>query len=178
LARHSNTFIALGKIVKPHGLKGWVQVYPYSEDTTLLESDTVYIQDKKGHFVPFYISSARLKKKNVLLIKLDDVTDRNSAEALTGLELFQAETELPPTEEDEYYWFQLKGLIVKDRAGKTVGRVKDINSTGGPDLLVVEDNKGREILVPMVKDIIYDIKLDAGICYVDMPEGLAEINQH
>ena len=175
--RHSDTFIALGKIVKPHGLKGWVQVYPYSEDTALLESDTVYIQDKKGQFVPFHVSSTRLKKRKVLLIKLDDVADRNRAETLVGHELFQAEAELPPTEEDEYYWFQLKGLVVKDRTGRTVGMVKDINATGGPDLLVVEDNDGREILVPLVKDIIYDIELDAGICYVDMPEGLAEINQ-
>ena len=91
------------------------------------------------------------------------IENRDEAEALIGSEIWG---ELPNLEEGDFYWYQLKGLIVINAAGDVLGEVVRIMETGGNDVLVIEptatstDNKPR--LIPYVKEIIEEVSLTRG----------------
>ena len=67
-------------------------------------------------------------------------------------------TALPPTEEDEYYIFQLVGLEVVEENGRALGRVADVLPGVANDVLQLGDG----VLLPMVEDCIRSVDLEAG----------------
>jgi 16S rRNA processing protein RimM len=78
------------------------------------------------------------------------------AERGTRLEVDRSQ--LPPTEPDEYYAFQLLGLDVVEEGGRPLGTVSDVLSGVANDVLQV----GDDVLLPMVEDCIRSVDLDAG----------------
>ena len=174
--KETASLISLGKIVKPHGIKGAVQVYPYSDADLLLKTKTLYISDDEGRNVPFHVSWARTKKKNALIIQFAKVTDRNFSEQLTGKEVFIDKAAIPPSGPGEYYHFQLKGLKVYDSKRGFTGHIQGILDAGGNDILVIRDKENREIMIPAVKEFLMEIDLMSGICKVDIPDGLYDLN--
>ena len=114
--------------------------------------------------------------KEKLIIKFRGCESTEQAQAMVGSEVLIAEKELPPTEEDYYYVFQLMGLRVFSLEGDYLGEVSDIICTGGTDVLVVRKEKG-ECLIPMAKEYLKEIDLKNKKMVIDPLEGLLEINE-
>ena len=76
--------------------------------------------------------------------------------------------DLPPTEEDEYYAFELVGLDVVEESGRALGTVKAVTPGVANDVLEVGDG----VLLPMVEDCVLEIDLEARRIVV--AEGFAE----
>ncbi len=59
-----------------------------------------------------------------------------------------------------------------------LGKITDVLATGANDVYVVRPaagvNRGREILLPAIADVIIDVDLPAGILRVHIPEGLID----
>jgi 16S rRNA processing protein RimM len=67
-----------------------------------------------------------------------DVDGRDAAEALKFARVFVSRASFPTAAQDEYYWVDLLGLDVVNREGLTLGRVRDLLSTGPQTVLVIE----------------------------------------
>jgi ribosomal 30S subunit maturation factor RimM len=52
--------------------------------------------------------------------------------------------------------------------------VREIMRTGGVEMLVVENQEGREYLIPMAEEICVLIDVEQKLIRVDAPEGLLE----
>ena len=104
--------IAYGKILKPHGLKGEVKVLPYSgESENFKNFKSIYISlDNNGP--KKYSISGKKFQKNQIIVKFSEIENKEDAESLRGKEVFVDKQQLPSTEDDEYYWFELIGLDV------------------------------------------------------------------
>lgn len=101
--------IKIGKIVNAVGLKGEVKVYNYSDSVDIYETtDSVYIGDKLVK-----IENVRTQK-NVVILKLAGISDRNGAEAAKGNELYITEADLPELPDGQYYVRDLIGMDVKE----------------------------------------------------------------
>jgi len=87
--------------------------------------------------------------KEVLLVKLDGVDDRDAAEELRGMLVQVPLEDAVPLEEGEYYHFQLVGVDVKTDTGEWLGRVADVIATGAADVFVVRWPRG-EVLLPAI----------------------------
>lgn len=111
-----------------------------------------------------------------LVLKLRGVDDAQAASALRGQWVFAPPGEIPELPERQYYVARLVGLEVIDEARGRLGRVVDVASAGGADLLVIEDERKREILVPFVRDIVREVREHEGSVRVRIPEGLVELN--
>jgi 16S rRNA processing protein RimM len=107
-----------------------------------------------------------------LVLKLEGIDDRSSAEELRGSDVDVLLEDAVPLPDGEYYWQQIIGLAVEDTAGRVLGRVNEILRTGANDVYVVS-TAGREILLPAIKDVVRLIDLDGGRMVVDLPLGLA-----
>ena len=168
-------FVLLGKITKPHGIRGEVKVYPYSgEPENLLHYSRVLITaDEEADLVPYTIERARVQKNSVLL-QLENCTTRNDAEMLVDYRLYVHEDELPePTNQDEFYLRDLDGKQMVTEQGQVIGRVTGILTDSGQDLARVKDGT-HEYLIPLTSEFL--VAIDDNEVRVSLPPGLLEIN--
>lgn len=157
----------MGRIAAPFGIKGWVKVQPFSDDPgTLmdLESWRVGRGERQTHYSVEVIQD----HGNILVAKLVGVDDRDAAFALRGHEISVARSELPPPEENEFYWSDLIGLKVVNREGIELGRVDSLLETGAQDVLVIKGK--REHLIPFVAAIVGTVDVAGGTIEVDWGE--------
>ena len=110
------------------------------------------------------------------ILQLAGIASREEAEALRGSIISLRKEDFPRLAAGEYYWHQLVGLQVLTAAGKAVGEVAGLFSTGAHDVLVVR-NRGREYLVPVNGEIISNIDLQKKELVIDPVPGLLEVNE-
>jgi len=102
---------------------------------------------------------------------LDGVGDRNAAEALKGLRLYVARSELPEADEDEFYHADLLGLkVVMVEGGAEVGTVRAIIPAGATEVLEIDGGPGEyTLLVPFTRAVVPEIDIKAGWLSIDPP---------
>ncbi len=168
-------FIALGRIVKTHGIRGEVQVYSYSDAEYFLDYKDLFVQGKYGDKVPQRVLKARVKKGQSVILALEGIVDITQAGSFVGKEIFLDRAKLSPLAEGEYYWHEIEGLSVVSAGGEELGILSDVLATGAHDVYVVKGD-GGEILVPAVEQMVKKIDLEKGVMVVDLPPGLVEAN--
>ncbi|MCG8565892.1 MAG: ribosome maturation factor RimM [Desulfobacterales bacterium] len=168
------TLLTIGKVTGVHGLAGNLKIWSYAESADTFKKGCTVLLCKEDHpddpGIPHVIQSASDWKKGVLL-RLKGVVDRNGAEALMGYLVRMDKADLPELEEDTWYWQDLIGLKVTDENRGDLGQIKDIFPTGAQDILVIKNGK-EEVLVPMHKEFVLSVDLEAGVVETRLPEGL------
>ncbi len=150
--------VEIGKIYTTFGLKGEVKVYAYEKSLFgNLKGKSVWIEDDSSS-LQVKIKNAKPSKKNDFLVSLEGFDNINKSKRIVGKAITVEEGELPPIEEDEYYFYQVIGMEVYDENENYIGEVVDIIQTGSNDVFVVKKGEREEVLVPVIKD--YIIKLD------------------
>ncbi len=164
----------MGRVLGAFGLKGELRVFYYGEDPGLLiKAGTVWLGAEPQAAKPLQSVTVR-HHKGRLLLQTQEVRERDGAQALAGQWLYVPQNALPQLPEDEFYWFELKGALVKDTSGRELGRVVGINNSGGQDLLEIKNGHGLTALIPMVKPILHTLDLEGAVVIVDLPLGLLE----
>ena len=163
--------VAVGRIVRAHGLRGEVVVQPAStgSDVLFLVESVLVDHGGKRNRVP--IVNTRMQGKAQVLL-LEGVKDRTAAEKLVGAQLWLEYDELPAPEEGEYYVDDLIGLEVFSPAGERLGEVVDFEDGGPQSWLVVETAKGRA-LVPFTEPMV-KVDEESERVILDAPEGLLD----
>lgn len=161
--------IKVGKIVNAVGLKGEVKVYNYSDSSEIYEiTPEMYVGSEL-----LQIENVRLQK-NMVILKLEGINDRNAAEAAKGRDIFITEDDLPELEEGEYYVRDLIGMTVEED-GNVLGKVTDVLQNTAQDVFEVERKNGKQLLIPRVDEFVLDIDLDTRKIKVKLPDGLLEL---
>jgi len=110
-----------------------------------------------------------------MVLKFAGFDTIEAANALVGYEFGLPEAERVQLSQDEYYDWELEGCSVENKAGPVIGKVRGVLRTGGVELLVVEDEAGKEILIPMAQSIVVEIDISRKKILIDPPEGLLEL---
>jgi 16S rRNA processing protein RimM len=148
--------IPIGKIGRPHGIDGSFFVEQPSDDARWWKTGATFLAGgQRVEVVAHRTASGRP------VIKLDPPAER-------GAPLEVERDELPATEEDEYYAFELVGLAVVEENGRELGTVEAVNPGIANDVLVLTGG----VLLPMVEDCIKHIDLDAQ--RIEIAVGFAE----
>ncbi len=161
-----NRLIVIGKIGKPFGIKGQMRIVPFTETIApFVNSKELWIGESK-----FKVESLGAHK-GALLVKFEGIQTPEVARTFSG-NLVRTNTDnLPPKDEDEYYWFELIGMQVITVSGKRLGTIDQITPTGANDVLHVSGDLG-EILLPMIDEVVLEIRTEENVMIVDPLEGL------
>lgn len=160
-----NQWVIVGKFGRPHGVKGWISVYSYTDPATnLIQFSDWYIK-QKDKFIPLKIVGLEPHAR-AYIVQIEGYKDREEAAKLTNLEIAVTLDELPPLGEDEFYWYQLIGLDVVSTSGFSFGKVVDIMETGANDVLVVEGNN-RYLIPYRYGDVVQQVLKDKKQIIVD-----------
>lgn len=194
----NSSFIAIGQIVKPHGVFGEFKLLPLTDfveerfsalsEFYLLKDDRSNISDAspqgdasrvfEGAASPeasarkCTVKSVKMSPKYVILgspeITLDDV------ERLRGSFIYIKKEDAMQLSENQFYPYQLVGMTVIDAAtGEDVGEVVEAMNGIGNDALEISFKKAKNtVLVPFVNEFVKKIDFDQNRIYINVMEGL------
>jgi 16S rRNA processing protein RimM len=156
--------VQMAVIGAAHGIKGELRVKTFTGDPlALADYGPLYTKDGRA----FQIIDIR-PANTVVVVRFKGISDRNTAEALAGTELFVDRSMLPDDgEEDEFYHADLVGLAVRDDAGAAIGKVVAVHNFGGGDILDVTLAGRKGVLIPFTQAAVPDVSIAEGFVRVD-----------
>jgi 16S rRNA processing protein RimM len=168
-ARKQPTFVAAGRVMRPHGVRGELRVEAVSHLMRSLQAGSrVYLGSRHA---AARVASARLHGRH-WLVRLEGCGDRETAERWRGAELGVRVDDLPPLPEGEYFYWQILGLQVVTEDGRALGTIEEILETGANDVYIVRSPDRPEVLLPAIQSVIRQVDLAAGEIRVRLIPGL------
>lgn len=160
--------LLMGRIGAAHGIKGEVRIQSFTEDPLALVNYGPLSTNKPGLVIR--ILAARTTT-NVLVARLEGVSDRTAAEKLNGVELYVERALLPePDDEDDFYHADLIGLRARLADGSEIGEVMAVPNFGAGDLLEIRDPRsGDTYLYPFSKAVVPEVRIKEGYILIDPP---------
>lgn len=155
----SNSFITVGKLGRPHGIRGDLRLWIYNPNSTLVDGASSFeIISERGERRTLTLSKARRGKDNrSMIIATEEINNRTDAEALNGWEVLWPTDSLPTLDEGEFYYYKVEGCEVVTESGQPVGTVKQLIETSHPVMVIT--CKGRsELLLPVLETVV--LKMD------------------
>jgi 16S rRNA processing protein RimM len=163
----------IGRVVKPHGVRGKVKVEYFGDDLHRISFyREIFIKDEKDQPEAYEVLEA-IPQPPRLILRLKGIEKIEEAEPLIGKEVLIERKSLLTLGEGEYYWVDLLGMKVETEEGKRIGKIREIFPTRANDVYVVEGKRG-EILLPATEEVIRNIDLKRGVMKVSRIEGLWE----
>lgn len=158
--------VTLCVVGAPHGVRGECRVKAFTADPLAI---TDYGALFAGDGRVFEITSGRLLKDDMLVVKFAGLDDRNAAQTITNLELFVDREALPPPDdEDEFYYADLIGLAIVDTAGEAIGTLSAIHDFGAGDVLEIRPVAGGPTwLQPFTKIAVPKVDMAANCIVID-----------
>jgi 16S rRNA processing protein RimM len=170
----SNGMLRIGYVAGSHGLHGAIRVRTDDPaSTTLATLSRLLIETAGGARREFKILGTSALSAGNQRVMLEGIGDADAAEALRGGAVMVAVADLPPLGEGQFYYFQLAGAEVILTDGRRLGAIEDIISTGAHDVWVVRDGE-REVLVPVISDVVKAMDLEARRVTIEAVPGLLD----
>jgi len=164
-------FIAVGKIRRPHGVRGDVLVELHTDFPERLKPKKVlFVGENRERLV---IRSRRLHNDG-LLLGFETYDTPEAVGRFRNQTLFVLASDSPQLPEWLYYFHDLLGLTVLDEAGSLLGELTEIIKTGANDVYVVTASSGTEILLPAIPEVVLAVDLGERRMTVRLLPGLIE----
>lgn len=157
--------IVIGRFGAPFGVKGWMKIHAFTEDTDDILQYQPWFADFKTGLTEVKILGHR-KHHNGIIAQVEGCDTKEDTVRFRNVNIAVKRSTFPELEDDEYYWTDLVGLTVSNTAGVTLGKIDHIMPTGANDVLVLKGDK--EILIPYVKNkVIKQVDLENKTMIVD-----------
>lgn len=170
----SNKWFNVGKLVNTHGLRGEVKVLPQTDfaDTRFATGSRLSLQHpENGQKLEVEVTDAR-EHKGMFILKLKGFNDINEVEKYKGWVLKIGEEALEQLEEGEYYYHEIMGCRVVTEDGEELGTISDILRPGANDVWVVDMPKKKQLLLPVIDDVLLNVDIANKTVTVRLMEGL------
>lgn len=166
--------ILLGQITKTSGFEGAVIVRlekNFIENIPQMESVFLEIE---GRPVPFFIASSEYNGSDILRLQFDGYESLKKVEEFKGCSVFLT-VEYDGHQEKEDLSL-INGYSVLNQNKALLGIIAEVIENSGQLLLSITSSAGKEILVPLHEDFIIKIDKRKKIIFMDIPEGLSDLN--
>ncbi len=159
--------ILIGRICGAYGIRGWVRIHSYTRPRENIFAYDPWSLTGRGEAVTVRLAEARPHGKG-LVARFQGYDDRDAVIPLMNRNIEIPRSQLPDPDPGEYYWSDLVGLRVHNRAGDQLGRVHGLLETGASDVLQIQGEEGVSYLIPFVQGVYVDtLDLRAGTMQVD-----------
>lgn len=169
--------LEVGRIGEAWGLKGGFRVFAYAEPPlALLAASRWHLRPADeprpaaAPSIPPLLEIVSVRARgDGYVASSPSVTDRTAAEALRGARIFVARSEFPVPDADEFYWVDLIGMAVVNRAEVVLGSVVGLLDNGAHSVLRVQrlGEAAAELLIPFVSVYVDQVDLPARRIEVD-----------
>ncbi|MBS0271569.1 MAG: 16S rRNA processing protein RimM [Proteobacteria bacterium] len=154
------SFFCAAAIASAHGVHGHVKVKCFLEDPSQFKFFSPFYNEKGEE--TFKVKKVLSQDKDVLIVSLEGISDRNQAELVKGSQLMVPQASLPKLSSDTFYHQDLIGLSVKSTQGNVLGTVHALYNFGAGDLLEIKTLDGKLEMVPFTREAVPDVKQKEG----------------
>lgn len=167
-----DNLLEIGKIVNTHGLRGEVKIVPWMDSPDDFEDIKHVFIKQKSETVELTIKNVKYQKNN-LIIKFSEINDINEAEPYKNCVVYAERSELGELEEGVYYIVDLIGLdVIDEENGEMIGKIEDVFNTGANDIYDVKRAGKKNLLLPVIDDVVKEVNIEGGYVKVHVMEGL------
>ena len=167
--------VEVGRVVGAWGIQGGLKIKPLAADPQALFSSKRWFLDAPPSIparagLPCLLRIVQARQQgDAIVATAHDLTDRDAAEALKGARVFVSRSSFPTPADQEYYWVDLIGLAVLDRAGKGLGHVVGLIETGPHCVLRIQAGVAEqpETLIPFVDAYVDSVDIAGRQIVVD-----------
>lgn len=167
--------IVVGRIRKPHGLKGELAIFPLTDDPAAIfaAGRTLRVIDLAGmELGSVTVEQARIYHRECL-VRFRGHGDREAVETYRGRLLAVDRDALPPLNDDEVYQQELVGWAVQDESAQPLGIVSAVYEL--PQGCTIEvQGATREFMLPFRAEYVRQTDRAARRLVVRVPDGLLE----
>ena len=162
-------FLAVGKLRRPHGVRGDILMDILTDfPERLLPGITLYVGETHQ---PVEVLKCRLHS-GAMLLTIEGYSTPEGVGELRNQVVYVRTADRPALPEGEYYHHQLLGLDVVSDTGVALGTVAEILETGANDVLVVRPPVGPEVLLPLIDPVVLAVDLEARQIRVHLLPGI------
>lgn len=167
-----NEYLAVGKVVNTHGVKGELKVMPITSDISRFDYLLFVSVYNEGTYKEYRVLNCRIHKDFVLMT-LKGIENMNDAEKLKGQELLVHRKHAKPLDEDEFFICDIIGIEVYED-DTLLGTLTDVLETGSNDVYIITDKNRKELLLPALKSVVEKVDVEGRRMQVRIPEGLID----
>lgn len=163
-------YLLLGKISKPHGLKGEVKIFSNTDFAHLrYQKGNVVFLLSNNEYIPLKVHSF-YKYKEFDVVSFEDHLNINLVNDLLGKNLYikKEDATLP---NNHYHYSDLVNLKVINE-NKEIGIVKNVIHAPANDILRCETSNHQKFDIPFVNEFIISVNLDKKEIKVKLIEGI------
>jgi 16S rRNA processing protein RimM len=176
----AQALIRIGRITGVHGLRGGLRFRPDAPGSESVQSiERIFLADgdaasaDASNAQEFRIATISEVGRGTMRLMLEEITNADLAEPLKGKNVFADQRDLPPPAENEFYYRDVIGCEVFLTDGIRIGIVEEVIPTGANDVFVVR-GEDREVLVPVIADVVKEIDIVAHRVIIEAVPGLFE----
>lgn len=173
-AQMTEKLIIVGLIANTHGIRGELKIVPETDFPERFDKgNTLLIVDSQNKQTPVTVQTSRLHK-NVFIVQFAQFSNINEVEKFKGSLLKIEAKNQQPLEEGEYYYHEIIGCKVITEEGQELGLVSEVLTPGANDVWVVDLPKGKQLLLPVIDNVVLDVDIAAKTIRIHLMEGLME----
>lgn len=162
----------LGKITKPWGIKGQVVFFldvDSPEEYAGLDSAFVEV---KGSLIPYFFRVENINN-NKAVVTFEDLNPEEAL-SLVGADLYLPLSLLPKLTGNKFYFHEVKGFHLIDGEYGDIGAIQTIIEYPAQPLFQVFHGD-KEILIPVIDQVIDRVDRENGVIYISAPKGLIDL---
>lgn len=149
-----DSYVRIGIVTKPHGVKGEVKVIPTTDSLSRFREVKKVVLTKGNEELPCEIESVKYQNDRVI-VKLSILHSMDEAESKRDGEIWISKAD-SPCKENEYFIGDLIGLSAFREDETKIGTIKDVLETGANDVFLIEQESGT-LMVPLISDCIVKV---------------------
>lgn len=168
-----NQYFKIGKLAASFGLKGeLILQHNLGKKTSLKGLETIFIEEPKNNFMPYFIAASRIKNDTEIFIQLEGIDTKETARKLTPKEVWLAEEDFNKYAAKSSPISLLGFMLIDD--GKEIGEITEVIEQ--PHQLLCKIMLGdKEALIPVHDESLEKIDKKNRKVFVTLPDGLLDI---
>lgn len=163
----------LGRVAKTHGIKGGVTIKLDVDDPSEYLGLKYFLLEINKVLTPFFVEKL-VCSGDKFFVSIQDVKTVEAASALTGKEVYLPLEMLPKLSGKQFYYHEVKGFVVVDEEKGELGPIAEVIEYPTQAIIQVFKDQ-KEILIPILDQVIQKVDRKAKKLYVKAPEGLIEM---
>ena len=163
----------MGRVAKTHGIKGEITIKLDVDDPSAYHDMKYFLLEINKILTPFFVEKI-VNSGDKFFVTIQDIRTVEAASALTGKEVYLPLEMLPKLSGKQFYYHEIKGFTLVDAEKGELGPINEVIEYPTQAIIQVFKDQ-KEILIPILDQVIQKVDRKAKKLYVKAPEGLIDM---
>ena len=158
--------IIVAQLGAPFGIQGWQHVRSFTQPWENVLNYPNWRVMQKQAWTPMQVAEGK-KQGQGLVVRLEGIQTPEQAALFSNCSVAVCRSILPPLEPEQFYWTDLEGLAVEDKAGNLLGNIQYLYRNAQLDVMVVKQAEREQHIPFLMHDTVVKVEIEKKRLIVD-----------